>query len=289
MADVPGSCDLPLTRAVVQYRDLHERALPGGRIRDIGLGLVLDGTYASSAHVIDLGSGSVRPMDLSSELVILDWVYEPTLDHVHELLLREASMDRDPGSLEPPADLVRYCSRIATGVLERLGFSYLTRPSLLRIGFRDVCRDLDLHDGTAFRLLLGERRVARIHMDYESGSLLVRTGRTAPDQELEAALTASFQGAEIRRGREAQPMGTVRYQVRFPVPLTLDETRGLLRGVRAGLEGLLARYEPARFRAVRELLGTLGSRDSLSSLNLRDLSPGSEPVGGAFLGQVTVH
>ena len=36
MADVPGICELPLTRAVVQYRDIHEIDLLGGKIQDIG-------------------------------------------------------------------------------------------------------------------------------------------------------------------------------------------------------------------------------------------------------------
>ena len=52
MADVPGICELPLTRAVVQYRDLHEIDIPGGRIQDIGLALVLEGRFASSAEVL---------------------------------------------------------------------------------------------------------------------------------------------------------------------------------------------------------------------------------------------
>ena len=41
MADVPGVCELPLTRAVVQYRDAHEIDADGGRIQDIGLALAL--------------------------------------------------------------------------------------------------------------------------------------------------------------------------------------------------------------------------------------------------------
>ena len=36
MADVPGICELALTRAVVQYRNLHDVDLPEGRIEDIG-------------------------------------------------------------------------------------------------------------------------------------------------------------------------------------------------------------------------------------------------------------
>src|SRR5690606_5672828 len=86
LADVPGVGDLSLTRAVIQYRDGHELERGIGRIEDIGLGLVLDGEYAASAEVLDLGSGTIRHLDLSAELVILDWVYEPTLDHVRLLL-----------------------------------------------------------------------------------------------------------------------------------------------------------------------------------------------------------
>ena len=72
MADVPGVCELPLTRAVVHYRDLHEVDPPGGHIQDIGLALVLEGRFASSAEVLDLGSSTVKMLDLSSELVVLD-------------------------------------------------------------------------------------------------------------------------------------------------------------------------------------------------------------------------
>jgi hypothetical protein len=295
MADVQGTCDLPLTRAIVQYRDVHERDLPGGRIQDFGIGLVLDGRYASAAQVIDLGSGVVREMDLSAELVILDWVYEPTLEHVHELLLEDASSG---GSSDPDAtgdasteggDLIRYCNRLGLGVIERLGFSYLTRPVLLRLGFRDICQDLDLHEGTAFRVLMGKRRVARIHMDYDSGALVIRTGRSQPDPDLQAALDASFPDGELRRGRAVGPTGTVWYQLRLPLPLTVEETHHHLKAVRTGIEGLIARFEPARFRAIRDLQGALGPRETLSTLHLRETLAPTEPVLGLGASASTVH
>jgi len=91
MGDVPGICELPLTRAVVQYRDVHEMDTPGGRIEDIGLALVVEGKYASTAEALDLGSGKVKVLDLSTELVLLDWVYEPTLEHVTELITASAA------------------------------------------------------------------------------------------------------------------------------------------------------------------------------------------------------
>ena len=86
MGDVPGICELPLTRAIVQYRDVHEMDTPGGRIEDIGLALVVEGRYASAAEALDLGSGRMKTLDLSTELVVLDWVYEPTLEHVAGLV-----------------------------------------------------------------------------------------------------------------------------------------------------------------------------------------------------------
>ena len=47
MGDVPGICELPLTRAIVQYRDVHEMDTPGGRIEDIGLALDLGAELGS--------------------------------------------------------------------------------------------------------------------------------------------------------------------------------------------------------------------------------------------------
>ena len=82
MGDVPGICELPLTRAVVQYRSVHEMDTTGGRIEDIGLALVVEGRYASTSEVVDLGSGSVKVLDLSTELLNLSTPFalpEPTL------------------------------------------------------------------------------------------------------------------------------------------------------------------------------------------------------------------
>ena len=109
MADVPGACELPLTRAVVQYRDVHEVDSPGGRIQDIGLALVLEGRYPSSAEAVDLGSGDVKLLDLGHELVVLDWIYEPTLEHVSGLVRGAAPGGEDvvePGKRPVPSLLV---------------------------------------------------------------------------------------------------------------------------------------------------------------------------------------
>ncbi|MDX1632868.1 MAG: hypothetical protein R3234_13440, partial [Thermoanaerobaculia bacterium] len=268
MADVPGTCELPLTRAVVQYRDAHERKAHGGRIQDIGLGLVLEGRYASLARVVDLGSAQEKSLNLSSELVILDWIYEPTLDHVRALL-----ETRTEGARER---LSRYCFDLALRVLDRVGYGPLTRPTILRIGFRDLCRDLDLHEGTAVRILMeGGERVVRIHMDYDAVALVARTGISRSDPTLEEALREAFSMADLRRSSSG-PTGSVTYEVRLPLPVTSGEARALLERVRFGLGHLLARFEPDRYEAVEGVLKTFGARETLARLRLRD--PGSASV-----------
>lgn len=268
MGDVPGICELPLTRAVVQYRDLHEMDTPGGRIEDIGLGLVMEGRYPSSAEAIDLGSGRVKVLDLSTELVVLDWVYEPTLDHVAGLITSAAI-----GGDEP---LRRYSFRLGLRILERVGFGPLTRPTFLRIGFRDICRDLDLHEGTSIRVVLGPGRLTRVHLDYDGCALVFRTAFQEPDVQLEHALTTAFAGADVRRLVPPTSSDALDYQVRFPLPMTLTEARESLREIRRGLAALVARFEPVRFEAMEKVLETFGVRETLSSLNVHE--PRVQPV-----------
>ncbi|HSG46902.1 MAG TPA: hypothetical protein VLA43_03705 [Longimicrobiales bacterium] len=259
MADVPGACELPLTRAVVQYRDVHEVDTPGGRIRDIGLALVLEGRYASSAEVVDLGSAHLKVLDLSHELVVLDWAYEPTLEHITGLV-RAVAEGGDRGDLE------RFCFQVGLQVLERVGFSPLTRPSLLRLGFRDVCRDLDLHDGTSVRIRLGGGRMCRVHMDYDGNALAVRTATAARDGALEEALAAAFPDGDVRRIVPASEAAVGGYQVRFSLPQSLDELRQEMALVRGGILRLLTRFEPGRVQDLESVLSTFGERETLARL-----------------------
>ncbi len=287
MADVPGVCELPLTRAVVQYRDVHEVDLVGGRIQDIGLALVLEGRYAARTQVIDLGSAEVKRLDLSTELVVLDWVYEPTLEHVSELLAarergRRARQGRELGP---------YCFDLALRVLDRVGFGPLSRSIVLRIGFRDICRDLDLHEGTSVRIELGPHRLTRAHLDYDASALHFRTASPGPDPLLESALADAFPDRDIRRVEELDDGSGVAYQVRFPLPVTLDEARENLRGIRTGLGRLLARFEPERFRALQDVLRTLGVRETLGRLRTREAGSRAVPLGSTGTGDAerTVH
>jgi len=306
MADVPGVGEVTLTRAVIQYRDHHETDLSGGRIEDIGLALVLEGRTASSAEVVDLGSGAVKLLDLSTELVVLDWVYKPTLEHVQRLLetrsrewdeARGSEGTREPeaGTEGPSSDRAfrSYCFDLARQVLGRVGFGPLTRATLLRIGFRDVCRDLDLHEGTTVRFSLDGVRLIRARLDYDSSALLFRTASTDPTPELETALSDAFPGREVRRIERIRDSAPVSYRVRFPLPLSLAETRSVIAEMREGLDQMLARFEPRRFRATHDVLDTLGSRSTLSRLRIREPRVRSVrlggPSGGAGPTPGTVH
>jgi hypothetical protein len=282
MGDVPGICELPLTRAVVQYRDVHEMDTPGGRIEDIGLALVVEGRYAAAAEVVDLGSGQLKVLDLSTELVILDWVYGPTLSHVSELITVTAAT-RDPEALK------QYGFRIGLRVLERLGFGPLTRPSFLRLGFRDICRDLDLHEGTSIRVVLGKGRLTRAHLDYDACALVFRTAFQEPDAPLEHALTEAFPVAELRRIEPVGEADSIEYHVRFALPTTLGEARGCLARMRRGLVSMLARFEPERFAPLARVLDTFGTRETLAGLHIHEPPTHVVAVPTPFVGSHVIH
>jgi len=260
---VLGICELPLTRAVVQYRDIHEMDMLGGRIEDIGLALVVEGRYASTSEVVDLGSGRVKVLDLSSELVVLDWVYEPTVDHVSELITA-SSATRDDGALR------QYSRRLGMRVLERAGFGPLTRPTFLRVGYRDICCDLDMHEGTSIRFLLGPGRLTRAHLDYDACALVFRTAFSEADAPLEHALTDAFPEAHLRRVEPLTTADTVTYHVRLPLPTTLWEARAVLGSMRRGLGALMARFEPDRYGSMARVMETFGERETLARLQIHE-------------------
>jgi hypothetical protein len=259
MGDVPGICELPLTRAVVQYRDVHEMDTPGGRIEDIGLALVVEGRFASSAEVLDLGSGHLKVLDLSTELVVLDWVYEPTLAHVASLVTAAAAGSDDQS-------LRSYGFKLGLRVLERVGFGPLTRPTFLRVGFRDICRDLDLHEGTSIRIVMGPGRLTRVHLDYDACALLFRTAFQEPDAQLEHTLVTAFPGAEVRRLVPVRETDALDYQVRFPLPESLLDARETLGAIRRGLGAMVARFEPGRYDAMDRLVEAFGARETLAGI-----------------------
>lgn len=282
MGDVPGICELPITRAVVQYRDVHEMDAPGGRIEDIGLALVVDGRYAATSEAIDLGSGRVKVLDLSTELVVLDWAYEPTVEHVSELVTATAATGDGTG-------LVQYSRRLGLRVLERVGFGPLTRPTFLRVGFRDICRDLDLHEGTSIRIVLGPGRLTRAQLDYDACALEFRTAFREPDPQLEHALAEAFPSALLRRREPTTIADSISYHVRLPLPTTLRETREALAGMRRGLGLLIARFEPDRYATTAEMLETFGARETLAGLHIHESLTEVVPVSIPSTGSRAVH
>ncbi|NNM03591.1 MAG: hypothetical protein HKO65_00705 [Gemmatimonadetes bacterium] len=288
MADVPGVCEVSLSRAVVQYRGVHEADLPEGRIEDIGLALVLDGSFASASQVLDLGSARVKQLDLSTELVVLDWVYEPTLKHVHQLL--RAAADPSAQGRQARRALAPYCFDLAMRVLLRAGYGPLSRPILLRIGFRDICRDLDLHEGTSVRIAMGRGRLARARLDFDANALVFGTAFREPDEILEDALRGAFPARDLRRVVPSGGAEGISYQVRFPLPLSFSEARSQVQETREGLAHLLARFEPHRYRALQEVMETFGARETLARLHLREPREQTQPLSGPpNLGGAFVH
>ncbi len=269
-ASLTSTFQVSLTRAVLPYRDAGDHVLPGGRLPDIGLGVVVDGGDPAMADVMDLGSAEIRVVDLTGPLVVLGWLYPSGLRSLKRAVEDTGLDERDRTRAFTFAMVLR--------ALNTAGFGPLTRPTVLRIAFRDLCQDLDLHEGTAVRLLVPSGGVARVHMDYESATLVTRTGGSLPNRELESALMDAFGGRKLLRGSLQDPVSAQAYHLPLPVPRSLVETRRLLERLRSGFVHLLARFEPDRYRSLRDLTRTLGERDSLRSLKDRLDVPRMETV-----------
>ena len=215
-------------------------------------------------------SFEIRVVDLTGPLVVLGWLYPSGLRSLRRVV-------EDSGFDE--LDRTRaFTFNMALRALSSAGFGPLTRPTFLRIGFRDVCQDLDLHEGTAVRLLLPSRGVARVHLDYETVTLIARAGGSQPSHELESALAEAFGARELLRGSLRDSVSAQAYHLPLPIPRSLDDSRRLVDRIRRGFVHLLARFEPERYRSLRDLTGTLGERDSLRSLRDRPNLPRMETV-----------
>ncbi len=73
-------------------------------------------------------------------------------------------------------------------------------------------------------------------------------------------------------------MSVQAYYLPLPIPRSLEDTRRLLDRMRRGFVHLLARFEPERYRTLRDLTGALGERDSLRSLQDRSEVPKLETI-----------
>ena len=270
---VPGPPDLILTGAIVQYRSRHEVS-HSERASDIGIALVTEGRLSSACVAVDLGSTAVKELDLSSELVVLSWADADTVDHARALLVQESTA---PGT---GRDAGPYCFALALRALRDVGFSSVTRPSFLRIGFRDVLRDLDSSGSPGIRVRLEGGSVARVHMDPEANALVILSDGFVAPRSLEAVIAESFPKAELRRAPgEGEGSAPGRYEVRMPHPGSLAELRTLVERVRSGMAHLIWKYEPDRSQVLAEQLDTFGRRDSLARLPIseNDADPGEYP------------
>lgn len=273
MADVPGMCDLPLTRAVIVYRPANIIEEPRGAIDDIGLGVVLVGDTPIYTAVVDLGSGAVRHVDLTTEIVVLDWVHQATLEHIRRLLGRNEGLLAESGEARHPP-LVQFCQKLALVILGRVGYNGFTRPTVLRIGFRDIVRDVDPNETTAARLSIGPRNTAEIHMDVENVALTVREHHSVGESSLLGAfLHEAFPTASHRAHQDGEE-GRQEVEVRLALPTSVWEARELMSEVRAGLLRLYAHYEPERHAAVRRRLDVFGPRETLLVLGDQILRSG---------------
>lgn len=255
-----GRCEVSLVRAVLPYADLDR---PDGApvLEDLGLGVVLEAGEPSAATVLDLGSGQRRRADLNRPVILLGWLYPGTV----RALLAQASASEASGSRFRSGWWAR-----ALRMLDRTGFSSLTRPLFLRAGFRDLVEDVDLHESLAIRIAVAGG-VAQAWLDCDRSALVVRFDSDEPDPEFEHELREAFPRWPVLAGSDADGAGGTVRRVEIPLARSLRELRRDLRGLRRGVLHLLERFEPVRYRAIREAFAGFGERDSLAAFTAREL------------------
>lgn len=255
LGDLPGDPGYDLTRAVIVYRQAHQLWEEKPSDRDWGLGLVLDGAYPMAADVVDLGTGRRYLLDLERLVPVVDWVATETLAHVSKLLGLDIAADRVEIGVYTDPELARYCEALGLEVLRRAGVDPLTRAPILRIGFRDIVRDVEIGGEGSIRLAMREGS-ARIDLDAENLRLcVICTGRGGA--ELERALSDAFSGLDVRAA------GPGEYHVRFSLPTSYIEIEALMRTIRSGVLHLVAFFEPERYRTTLQVTRALGSRGTL--------------------------
>jgi hypothetical protein len=111
--------------------------------------------------------------------------------------------------------------------------------------------------------------IVRAHLDYDGNALLFRTATAERDPRLERALEESFPTGDLRRLVPVSESASGGYQVRMPLPLSVDEAREEMTLLRDGLVSLIGFFEPERLSAVERVTGTFGQRETLAHLHLR--------------------
>ncbi len=259
-AEISGMGDPSLSRAIIRYREVQtvDGGLAGAD--DVGVALVLDGEYPAAAEAIDLGSGRIRHLDLATEVVVLDWVYPSTLDYVCRLIGSAAGLDDAILEGEFGRALRQYCHDILLGVLGRIGFDPFTRPAYVRLGFRDIIRDLDPNERPVVRISLGRDDQLDIEIDIDDNALLITRRGRVHGGELKQALGAAFPSGHVDLESVA---GRERFRVAFPLPASFASLRRQMDEIRSGILELCSRFEPDRHHATSHALGVFGPRDTL--------------------------
>ncbi len=253
-----GACEISLERAILRYRPPSGSA-PSQGAEDLGLGVVLTASPGGEGRILDLGSGEVRLFNPDGPVVLLGWVLASAVERIR------SNLDQDPQSVR------RMGFAMALKVLNRTGFGALTRPLLLRLGFRDIVQDIDPHEGAAIRVEVPGHGVISLLLDADSAAVLVDVPWDHPSPALEEALAMAFHsgdrswvdGERISLSRAVDVSGRQRYRLDLPVPDSVTETRELLARVRAGGMSLVSLFEPERHGAVAERVHVFGARDSL--------------------------
>ena len=184
---------------------------------------------------------------------------------------------------------------MAIKLLSRIGFGPLTRSTLLRIGFRDICQDLDLHEDTSVRIVLNpDHDVMRVNLDYRGGSLIFTVPEGDRCRIKEEALVEAFPENQIIYVGQQYLDGPARYEVLFAVASSLTGVRLECSVIRKGLIHLLEMFEPKRHEVIGQHLAIFGHRDTLSQIPLGEYSSqvivvSDEPSGRDAAATDTVH
>lgn len=253
-----GACEISLERAILRYRPPLGGA-PSQGAEDLGLGVVLAASPGGGGRILDLGSGEVRLFNPDGPVVLLGWVLASAVERIR------LNLDQDPQAVR------RMGFAMALKILNRTGFGALTRPLLLRLGFRDIVQDIDPHEGAAIRIQVPGRGVITLLLDADSAAAVVDVPWEHPSPALEEALAMAFtagagswtKGEMISLSRAVDVSGRQRYRLDLPVPDSVTETRELLARVRAAAMSLVSLFEPERHGAVAERVQVFGARDSL--------------------------
>ena len=202
-------------------------------------------------------------MDLNGPAVILGWVTPQRVQSLQSAL--EARVAEAADGASEREGLAGFS--LIQGLLRRRGVDAYTLPVVLRLGFGDVCRDLDPHAHPAVRFRLADGGIARAQLDVSHAALRVSMNPSQDLTTLHEGLAAAFPQRTVTRGSSDALTGFGVLRVQLPIPGDLTEVRDRVTELREGLLSLLARFDPERHGTLQGVLATFGPRDRLRVLD----------------------